>query len=110
MTDCVSQLLMLTADQIDYTVLSADVLAELCLAGDPYIAGFALLQLQERDSHRFSMIAWSLVENPAQDDDTRAFAFSLLLGHADIDRYRLRALLLRAGPELAERVRAELGD
>jgi len=109
MSDEASRLLMLTDDQIDYSEVSVDVLAELSVSGDPYIAGSSLLELRRRDPDRCMTVAKNLVESVDEDDYIRALAFSLL-DQAVIDRLELRVLLKRSGPELEARLRAELDD
>jgi hypothetical protein len=108
--DDVSQLLMLTADQIDYSSLSVDSLVGIALGGDPYITALALPELLLRDPDRFVEVGWQLLNNSSEDDDTRAFALSLLLRQEPIKPERLRDLLAGAGPELSSRIEQELDD
>jgi hypothetical protein len=106
----VSQLLMLTADQIDYSSLSVDTLAGIALGGDPYITSLALPELVLRSPERFADVGWQLLNDSAEDDDTRAFALSLLLRQQPIMPERLRNLLDGAGPDLTSRIEQELDD
>jgi hypothetical protein len=108
--DDVSQLLMLTADQIDYSSLSVDTLAGIALGGDPYITALALPELVLRAPSRFVEVGWQLLNDSSEDDDTRAFALSLLLRQEPIEPERLKGLLGGAGPDLTSRIEQELDD
>ncbi|MFT4166628.1 MAG: hypothetical protein QM650_15425 [Microlunatus sp.] len=108
LSEILSRLLLLTADQIDYGSLPIEVLGELSLAGDPYIASCALTELQKRDSAKLISVAEDLVSDVTQDDDLRASAFAILLEYRNMDHVQLRMLLKSAGPQLSERIEAEL--
>lgn len=106
--DLVSQLLMLTADDIDYAAQSEDTLAGLTLGGDPYIATYALGELSHRFPSRAADVAGKVVRDRHEDDSVRASALQLLLGRGGLDRTEMEALIPGAGPELRERIEDEL--
>lgn len=106
----VSELLMLTADQIDYSAQSADTLAGLALGGDPYITVLALAELSSRSPHRLAEVARTLLDDQSADDAVRAQALRLLQRETDIGTERLEMLLAGAGPELTAAIQEQLVD
>jgi hypothetical protein len=106
----VSELLMLTADEIDYSAQSIDTLAGLALGGDPYITILALIELSDRSPHRLVEVAQELLDDKSEDDAVRAQSLRLLQRERDIGTERLEMLITGAGPELAAAIQEQLVD
>lgn len=68
------QLLILNADDIDYKVLSDDVLEKLALSEEPFIATLALGELGSRRSARAGTVARQILEGTEADRFLRATA------------------------------------
>lgn len=68
------RLLILNADDIDYKVLSDDVLEKLALSEEPFIATLALGELGTRRSTRAGTVARQILEGTEADRFLRATA------------------------------------
>ncbi len=74
----VDELLMLNHDAIDYQKLPDDVLRELALEVEPFIATSALSELSIRRSELAGNTAWTLLTRPESDRHLRAAALGVL--------------------------------
>ncbi|GAA6615893.1 hypothetical protein [Scytonema sp. NUACC26] len=68
----------MTDDDIDYGSLSEDVLKQLALGDELFIATSALVELRLRKSDMAAMVAWEILSNSLGDKYLQATALSVL--------------------------------
>jgi hypothetical protein len=69
---------LMTDDDIDYTKLSEDVLQELALGDELFIATSALVELRLRKSAIAAIVAWEILSKSLGDKYLQASALSVL--------------------------------
>lgn len=67
MNNQVNDLLLLTDPEIDYKSLAAEILEQLALESDPYIANSALTELWTRNGALATETAWQLLSRPPDE-------------------------------------------
>jgi hypothetical protein len=70
--------LMLNFDDIDYVSLTEDQLKDLSVAGEPFIATYALAELTARKSPLTRQVAYELLMSKQTDEQLRASALEAL--------------------------------
>ncbi len=74
----INDLMMLTDEDIDYSSLSLDILKELALGDELFIANSALGELSERNSGIAGSIAWEILLNLHGDCYLQAAALEII--------------------------------
>jgi hypothetical protein len=68
----------MTDDDIDYTELSEEILQQLALEDELFIANSALVELRLRKSNIAAIVAWDILSKPLGDKYLQAAALSTL--------------------------------
>jgi len=92
----IDDLLMLTDDQIDYTSLSEDILQQLALGEELFIATSALTELSIRNSPCAASVAWEILSHAHGDHHLQARAVEVLF---EVNRKRAMDWLEQQVPE-----------
>lgn len=74
----IDELMMLTEDQIDFELLSIDILKNLALGNELFIATSALAKLGYRDQKQAEMIAWTILSKQKGDSYLQALALEIM--------------------------------
>jgi hypothetical protein len=72
------ELMMLTEDQIDFESLSIDILKNLALGDELFMATSALVVLGFRDQEQAEMIAWKILSEQKGDSHLQALALEVM--------------------------------
>jgi len=72
------ELMMLTEDQIDFESLSIDILKNLALGDELFMATSALAELGFRDQKQAEMIAWKILSGQKGDAHLKALALEVM--------------------------------
>ena len=72
------ELIMLTEDQINFKSLSVDILKDLALGDELFIATSALAELEERDKEQAEIIAWTILTEQKGDSLLQALALEVM--------------------------------
>lgn len=72
------ELMMLTEDQIDFESLSIDILKNLALGDELFMATSALAELGFRDQEQAEMIAWKILSGQKGDAHLKALALEVM--------------------------------
>jgi len=73
-----NELMMLTEDQIDFESLSIDILKNLALGDELFMATSALVVLGFRDQEQAEMIAWKILSEQKGDSHLQALALEVM--------------------------------
>ncbi|WP_148662653.1 hypothetical protein [Scytonema hofmannii] len=71
-------LMMMNADDINYSNLSEDMLRNLALGDELYIANYALAELSRRESQEASAVAWQILSKSLGDCYLQAASLKIL--------------------------------
>lgn len=71
-------LMMMNADDIDYSNLSEDMLQTLALDDELYVANYAIAELSRRESKEASSVAWQILSNSLGDCYLQTAALKIL--------------------------------
>lgn len=72
------ELMMLTEDQIDFESSSIDILKDLALGDELFMATSALAELGFRDQEQAEMIAWTILSEQKGDSHLQALALEVM--------------------------------
>ena len=72
------ELMMLTEDQIDFESLSIDMLKNLALGDELFIATSALAKLEECDKEQAEIISWTILSKQKGDSHLQALALEVM--------------------------------
>ena len=72
------ELMMLTEDQIDFESLSIDILKNLALGDELFIATSALAKLEECDKEQAEIISWTILSKQKGDFLLQALALEVM--------------------------------
>jgi|694.fasta_scaffold22972_8 hypothetical protein len=72
------ELMMLTEDQIDFESLSIDILKNLALGDELFMATSALAELGYRDLQQAEIIAWKILSEQKGDSHLQALALEVM--------------------------------
>jgi hypothetical protein len=72
------ELMMLTEDQINFESLSIDILKNLALGDELFMATSALAELGFRDQEQAEMIAWKILSEQKGDSHLQALALEVM--------------------------------
>lgn len=72
------ELMMLTEDQINFESLSIDILKNLALGDELFMATSALAELGFRDQEQAEMIAWTILSEQKGDSHLQALALEVM--------------------------------
>lgn len=72
------ELMMLTEDQIDFESLSIDILKNLALGDELFMATSALAELGYRDLQQAEIIAWKILSEQKGDSHLQALALQVM--------------------------------
>ena len=72
------ELMMLTEDQIDFESLSIDILKNLALGDELFMATSALVKLGCHDQEQVEMIAWKILSEQKGDSHLQALALEVM--------------------------------
>ena len=78
MTMNADELMMLTEDQINFESLSIDILKNLALGDELFMATSALAELGFRDQEQAEMIAWKILSEQKGDSHLQALALEVM--------------------------------
>ena len=78
MTMNAKELMMLTEDQIDFESLSIDILKNLALGDELFIATSALAKLNECDKEQAEIISWTILSKQKGDSHLQALALEVM--------------------------------
>lgn len=82
MTNQVNDLLLLTDPEIDYKSLADEILEQLALESDPYIANSSLIELWTRNGAMATETAWQLLLRPPDEPFLQSTALRIIFARA----------------------------